>query len=118
MARPDRAAPRPAVRQPRPAGGTGGLKWGDRRNRPGLTRAGNARIAEAKIEDVGTDIQQIHIVTEGLAGHVPTALNLDDAPVIADKPNRRRGLDREAWTAMAAAPMQAEDDDPEGGSWH
>ena len=70
------------------------------------------------MEDVETDTQQIHIVIEGLAGHVPTALNLDDAPVIADKLNRRLGLDWEAWTAMAAASMQAEQDDPEGGSWH
>ena len=26
--------------------------------------------------------------------------------------------DREAWTAMAAASMHAEDDDPEGAAWH
>ena len=71
--------------------------------------------------DVETGVQQIHIVIEGLAGHVPTALialNLDDALVIADKLNRRLGYDREAWTAMAAASMQAGDDDPEGGAWH
>ena len=43
---------------------------------------------------------------------------LDDALSICDKLNRRLGYDREAWTAMAAASMQAEDDDPEGGSWH
>ena len=35
-----------------------------------------------------------------------------------DKLNRRLGYDREAWTAMAAASMHAEDDDPEGGAWH
>ncbi len=55
-----------------------------------------------------------------MAGHVPTALialNLDDALVIADKINRRFSLDREAWTAMAAASTQAEDDDADGGSW-
>ena len=33
--------------------------------------------------------------------------------------NRERlGLDREAWQAMVAASMRAEDDDPEGGAWH
>ncbi len=71
--------------------------------------------------DVETDVQQIRIVIEGLAGHVPTALialNLDDALNICDKLNRRLGHDREAWTAMAAASMQAEDDDPGGGASH
>ena len=71
--------------------------------------------------DVEADVQQIHIVIEGLAGHVPTALialNLEDALVIADKFNRRLGLDREAWTAMAAASMRDEEDDPDGGGWH
>ncbi len=66
--------------------------------------------------DVETDVQQIRIVIEGLAGHVPTALislNLEDALSICDKLNRRLGYDRAAWTAMAAASMQAEDDDPE-----
>ena len=37
---------------------------------------------------------------------------------ICDKLNRRLGLDREAWQAMVAASMRAEDDDPESGSWH
>ena len=71
--------------------------------------------------DVETDVQQIRIVIEGLAGHVPTALvalNLDDALVICDKLNRRLGYDREAWTTMAAASMHAEDDDPESDRWH
>ena len=71
--------------------------------------------------DVETDVQQIRIVIEGLAGHVPTsliALTLEDAQSICDKLNRRLGYDREAWTAMAAASMRAEDDDPDGGAWH
>ena len=71
--------------------------------------------------DVQTDVQQIRIVIEGLAGHVPTALialDLDDALSICDKLNRRLGLDREAWTSMAAASMKAEDDDPESDPWH
>ncbi|MCY4502646.1 MAG: hypothetical protein OXE57_13910 [Alphaproteobacteria bacterium] len=42
----------------------------------------------------------------------------DHLPLNACKLNLRLGLDREAWTAMAAASMQAEDDDPEGGAWH
>ena len=65
--------------------------------------------------DVETEVQQIRIVIEGLSGHVPTALvtlHLDDALNICDKLNRRLGLDREAWQAMVAASMRAEDDDP------
>ena len=71
--------------------------------------------------DVETDVQQIRIVIEGLAGHVPTALvalHLDDALSICDRMNRKLGLDREAWAAMAAASMHAEDDEPGGGAWH
>ena len=71
--------------------------------------------------DVETDVQQIRIVIEGLSGHVPTALialDLDDALSICDKLNRRLGYDREAWTAMAAASMRAEDGDPESDPWH
>ena len=71
--------------------------------------------------DVETEVQQIRIVIEGLAGHVPTALislNLEDALSICDKLNRRLGYDREAWTALAAASMHAEDEDPESAPWH
>ena len=71
--------------------------------------------------DVETDVQQIRIVIEGLAGHVPTALvtlDLEDALNICDKLNRRLGLDRQAWTALVAASMHAEDDDPDSGTWH
>ena len=65
--------------------------------------------------DVETEVQQIRIVIEGLAGHVPTALislNLEDALSICDKLNRRLGYDREAWTAMVAASMHAETPEP------
>ena len=71
--------------------------------------------------DVETDVQQIRIVIEGLAGHVPTALialDLDDALTICDKLNRRLGYDREAWTAMAAVSMRPGDDDPDSNGWH
>ena len=71
--------------------------------------------------DVEADVQQIRIVFEGMTGHVPTALvalNMNDALNICDKLNRRLGYDREAWTAMAAASMRAEDDDSESGRWH
>ncbi len=71
--------------------------------------------------DVEVDAQQIRIVIEGLAGHVPTALialDLDDALGLCDRLNRRLGLDREAWTAMVAASMRAGDGDPDGEPWH
>ena len=75
----------------------------------------NPNFCFAPAYDVETDVQQIRIVIEGMAGHVPTALvtlTLDDALSICDKLNRRLGLDREAWTAMAAASMQAETLEP------
>ena len=71
--------------------------------------------------DIETDVQQIRIVIEGLAGHVPTAmiaLDLDGALDICDKLNRRLGYDREAWTAMVAVSIHAEDGDPESGALH
>ena len=61
--------------------------------------------------DVETDVQQIRLVIEGLAGHIPTALvalDLDDALTLCDKLNRRLGLSREDWTALAARSMRAE----------
>ncbi|MDD9979842.1 MAG: hypothetical protein OXU81_00520 [Gammaproteobacteria bacterium] len=71
--------------------------------------------------DVEDEVQQISIVIEGMAGHVPTALvalTMDDALNICDKLNCRLGYDRGAWTAMAAASMRAEDDDPDSDAWH
>ena len=70
---------------------------------------------------VEDEVQQIRIVIEGMAGHVPTALvalTIADALSICDKLNRRLGYDREAWTAIAAASMHAEDDEPDSGAWH
>ncbi len=59
--------------------------------------------------DAETETRQIRIVIEGLSGHVPTAmvaLRLEDALAVCDRLNRRLGLDREAWTAMAAESMR------------
>ncbi len=81
----------------------------------------NPDFCFAPAYDIEADVQQIRIVIEGLSGHVPTALvalDLDDALSICDKLNRRIGYDRDAWTAMAAASMRAEEDDPDGGAWH
>ena len=65
--------------------------------------------------DVEADVQQIRIVIEGMAGHVPTALvalTMDDALGICDKLNRRLGHDREAWQAMVEDSMRAETSEP------
>ena len=37
---------------------------------------------------------------------------------ICNKLNRRLGLDYEAWTALAAKSMRAEEYDPDGDAWH
>ena len=42
------------------------------------------------------------------------ALSVADAEEICTKLNRRLGLDRDAWMAMAAWSMRAEEDDPDG----
>ncbi|MDD9990625.1 MAG: hypothetical protein OXP75_02395 [Rhodospirillales bacterium] len=71
--------------------------------------------------DIEDEVQQIRIVIEGMAGYVPTALvalTVADAENICDKLNRRLGLTREQWTALAAQSMRAEDDDPESGRRH
>ena len=70
--------------------------------------------------DVETEMQQIRIVFAGVPGHVPTALvtlDLEDAMNLCDRLNRRLGHDREAWTAMAAESMRAEDGNG-GGALH
>ena len=55
--------------------------------------------------------------------YVPTALvalTISDAEEIrrCNKLNRRLGLNHEAWTALAAKSMRAEEHDPEGDAWH
>lgn len=58
--------------------------------------------------DLGDEPQQIRIVFQGMTGYVPTALvalSLDDAKRLCDRLNARLGLDREAWTRLAARSM-------------
>ena len=62
--------------------------------------------------DIEDEVQQIRILIEGMAGYVPTALvalPVMDAEEICDKLHRRLGLDRAAWTGMAAGSMRTED---------
>ena len=71
--------------------------------------------------DIEDEVQQIRIVIEGMSGYVPTALvalTISDAEEICTKLNRRLGLNHEAWTALAAKSMRAEEHDPEGDAWH
>ena len=70
--------------------------------------------------DIEDEVQQIRIVIEAI-GYVPTALvalSVADAEEICTKLNRRLGLDRDAWMAMAARSMRAVEDDPDGDAWH
>ena len=58
--------------------------------------------------DLGDEVQQIRIVIQDIPGFIPTslvALTVRDAEDVCDKLNRRLGLDREAWTAIAARAM-------------
>ena len=71
--------------------------------------------------DIEDEVRQIRIVIEGMAGYVPTALvalTVSDAEEICDKLNSRLGLDRDAWTALAAKSMRVEEEDPDGDAWH
>ena len=58
--------------------------------------------------DLPDQPQQIRIVFEGMDGYIPTALvalTLGDAERLCDRLNRRLGLDREAWSRLAAQSM-------------
>ena len=53
--------------------------------------------------------QQIRLVFHDVPGYVPTALvalTIDDAERLCGRLNLRLGLDREAWTRLAAAAMR------------
>ena len=83
----------------------------------------NPKCCFVPVYDIEDEVQQIRIVIEGMAGYVPTvlvALTVSDAEEICDKLNRRLGLDRDAWTVLAAQSMRAEEEeeDPDGDAWH
>ena len=64
----------------------------------------------APITDTDGEPPQIRIIVEGLPFAVPTALvclTAEDGFALADKLNRRLGLDRAAWTALAARCLRA-----------
>ena len=64
----------------------------------------------APFTDTDGEPPQIRIFVEGLAFAVPTALvciTAEDGLVVADRLNRKLGLDRAAWTALAARCLRA-----------
>ena len=64
----------------------------------------------APVADTDGEPPQIRIIVEGLPFAVPTALvclTAEDGFVLADRLNRRLGLDRAAWTALAARCLRA-----------
>ena len=64
----------------------------------------------APVTDTDGEPPQIRIFVEGLAFAVPTALvclTAEDGLLVADRLNRALGLDRAAWTALAARCLRA-----------
>ena len=64
----------------------------------------------APVSDTDGEPPQIRILVEGLAFAVPTALvclTAEDGLLVADRLNRALGLDRAAWTALAARCLRA-----------
>ena len=64
----------------------------------------------APVTDTDGEPPQISIFVEGLAFAVPTALvclTAEDGLLVADRLNRALGLDRAAWTALAARCLRA-----------
>ena len=64
----------------------------------------------APVTDAEGEPPQIRILLEGLPFAVPTALvclTAEDGLLVADRLNRALGLDRAAWTALAARCLRA-----------
>ncbi|MCY4479256.1 MAG: hypothetical protein OXB97_05130 [Rhodospirillales bacterium] len=64
----------------------------------------------APVSDTDGEPPQISIFVEGLGFAVPTALvclTAEDGLLVADRLNRALGLDRAAWTSLAARCLRA-----------
>ncbi len=73
------------------------------------------------VAEVGDEPPQIRILVEGLAFAIPTALvalNQADGFVVCDRLNRALGLDRSAWTALAARCLRAGAGEPPSHTLH
>ena len=66
----------------------------------------------------GNEPQEIRLVIDGMSGSIPTAmvaLTLEDAERLCDRLNARLGMDREAWSALAARAMEETPNDGSAG---
>lgn len=71
--------------------------------------------------DLHSQTQQIRIVVLGMTGYIPTALvalSIDDAERLCDRFNRRLGLERSDWQAIAAQSMASECEEPSDHNVH
>ena len=62
--------------------------------------------------------QEIRLVIDGMTGSIPTALialTIEDAERFCSRLNARLGMDREAWSALAARTMGTAQDDEAAG---
>ena len=77
----------------------------------------NPQYCFAPVEDTEAEVHQIRIFVDGMAVAIPTALIVltgDEAMEVADRLNARLGLDRAAWTALAAKCLRDGAGDPDG----
>ena len=75
-----------------------------------LTLEHNPVYAFSPAYDSNEPVQQILMVFDGMTGHAGTslvALSIVDAERLCDRLNRRLGLDRHAWSQIAARAMAA-----------
>ena len=81
----------------------------------------NPQYCFAPVEDTEAEVHQIRIFVDGMAVAIPTALIVltgDEAMEVADRLNARLGLDRAAWTALAAKCLRDGAGDPDGDTLH
>ena len=81
----------------------------------------NPHYCFAPVEDTEAGVHQIRIFVDGMAVAIPTALIVltgDEAVEVADRLNARLGLDRAAWTALAAKCLRDGAGDPDGDTLH
>ena len=66
----------------------------------------------------GNAPQEIRLVIDGMTGSIATAmvvLTLEDGERLCDRLNARLGMDREAWSALAARAMEETPNDGSAG---
>ena len=73
------------------------------------------------VAEVAGEPPQIRILVEGFSFAIPTALvalSHDDGFTLCDRLNRKLGLDRAAWTALAARCLRADVGGVNGSTLH